>query len=154
MKKILLFLTMIVFFVGCAQKVDVSNLEINPTLVKHEYNTYDISDRKITSYFFTNDNGVLSMKDAITYVPYDVDGYFDNPLSTFSVSLKSISTEKAPEKALEKEVIKNGYQKLFKNKTEYIINDRFAHEIKRIIHDYNKLVEQSHDTGSGEIVVP
>lgn len=154
MKKILLFVTVMLFFVGCAQKVDVSNLEINPTLVKHEYNTYDISDRKITSYFFTNEKGVLSMKDAITYVPYDVDGYFDNPLSTFSVALKSISREKTPEKALEKEVIKNGYQKLFKNKTEYIINDSFAHDIKRIIREYNRLVEQSHDTESSEIVVP
>jgi hypothetical protein len=155
MKKFLLFLISILFFVGCAQKVNVANLQIDPTLVKHEYNTYDISDTRITSYYFSSEDGILHVKDAITYVPIDVDGYFDDPLSSFSIQLKSISSEKSLQKALEVEVAKKGYQKLFKNKNEYIVDNRFAHNIKRIIQDYNRRVEHSGDSEtSGEIVVP
>jgi hypothetical protein len=155
MKKILLFLIGILLFAGCAQKVNVANLQIDPTLVKHEYNTYDIGDTKITSYYFTSKDGILHVKDAITYVPIDVDGYFDNPLSSFSIQLKSISSEKSLQKALEVEAAKKGYQKLFKDKNEYIIDNRFAHNIKRIIQDYNRRVEQSDDNDdTNEIVVP
>lgn len=142
MKNIFLIMISLLFLTGCSRKVDIASLNIPTHLIQSEYSTYNISEEKITTYFFKNKNGILHVSDVISYIPRDIYGDMYGPFSPVTWDLQRISTEDTLNKALEKEVAKKNYQLLYNNKNEYIIDNDFAFRVMRIIDEYNEIIER------------
>jgi hypothetical protein len=147
MKRTLFLLLSLFFFVGCSHKVDINTLSIPNDLIQSKYSTYDPQENKITIYYFKNKEGVLHVRDSITYVPIDSYGDMYDPFSPLKWDLDRISNEKTLEEALEFETAKNFYKKLFLHKNEYIIDNDFAFEITRMIKEYNDRIQRRNDSG-------
>ncbi len=142
MKKTLLLFLSLFFLVGCSYKVDTTTLAIPTDLVKSQYSTYNINETKISTYYFKNKEGILHVSETISYIPNDEYGDMYDAFSPLKWDLDRISTESTLEKALELEVAKNSYTKLFSNKEEYIIDNDFAFKINRMIKEYEDRIQR------------
>lgn len=154
MKKSLIALFILIFFVGCSYKVDTTNLNIAQNIVGHEYNTYSKKEHRISSYFFKDKNSALYVSSFVTYLPFDVDGQLYSPFSSLKITLDRYSNFQPTtiEKVLEDSVEKNGFTKLFKNKDEMIIDNNLAFELIREINAYEE--KQQRDYKDDDRIAP
>jgi len=166
MKNYLLALITIVLFTGCSIKMDATfinkdilpqkNDNITTFLASKTYNTYDEKDGKITAYFFKDKDGKLTATNAITYIPMDSTDQLYSPISQVTFTLRRLTNGKVKtiEEALVMEVKKNDFKKLFNDKEEYIIGNKFARDLKFAIREFNDMIErQENRKGSGVAII-
>jgi len=150
-KSILFLSAFLLLFLGCAQKIDTSNLNDKTNLINinssKTISTYNEKEGKITTYYFKKKNGELFASYDITFTPIDYTGELYSPLSPMKMILNRLSNRQAKtiEEALSLEVKKQNFTKLYKNKQEYIIGSSFARDLKWGIRDFNDKIERQED---------
>lgn len=138
------------FFSGCAVKIDpiTINSAILPTIVNSKtYNTYDEQQGKITTYYFKFKDGQLQATDEITYIPIDYTDQLYDPFSQVTWTLNRLTNYKAKtiEEALDMSVAKHNFTLLFLNKSEYIIGNGLAEDIKSSIRRFEDMIQRQED---------
>lgn len=168
MKNYMLILITIVLFSGCSVKMDPTsiNQELLPQnsenvteyLASKTYNTYDEKEAKLTTYFFKEKDGELVASNAITYIPMDSTDQLYSFFSQVTLTLNRLTNNKAKtiEEALVMEVKKNDFKKLFNNKEEYIIGNKFARDLKFSIDEFERMIQRQEDRsrGSAGVILP
>lgn len=159
LKIIFLFVFTFIFFTGCAQKVNVDNLNSQIFKDSQTYSTYDKKEAKITSYYFSKKGDVTQYTHDITYIPMDATDQLYSFTSGVTMTLKRLTNSKAKtiEDALEMEVTKYNDTKLFKDKEEFIIGNDFARDLKWSIKEFNDMIDRQDDRDSRmypEVVLP
>ena len=147
-KTSIFYLIIVFFFTGCYKEVNVNTL--NKSIFMEglrTVNTYNRSESKITSYYFSNRDGKLFVSNEITYIPIDVTDQLYNPFLQVKITLNRLTHGRAEtiEEALEMEVDKQGNKKLYIYKDEYIIGNDFARDLKWSIRDFNDMIERQED---------
>lgn len=158
-KIIFLFVFTFIFFTGCAQKVNLDNLNSQIFKDFKTYSTYDKKEAKITSYYFSKKGDVTQYRHNITYIPMDATDQLYSFTSGVTMTLKRLTNSKAKtiEDALEMEVTKYNYTKLFKDKEEFIIGNDFARDLKWSIKEFNDMIDRQDNRDSRmypEVVLP
>jgi len=150
-KPILFLSAVLLLFLGCAQKIDINNLNEKTNLINinssKTISTYNEKEGKITTYYFKKENGELIALYDITFIPIDYTGELYRPLSPMKITLNRLSNGQAKtiEEALSLEVKKQHFTKLYKNKEEYIIGSTFTRDLKWSIRDFNDKIQRQED---------
>ncbi len=157
---VLLILLNISIFSGCAQKINPSSIndaiipidtrDISTFLSSKKYSTYDEKQGKITIYYFKNKDGILKESSTTEYIPTDYPDQLYSPFSGVTLTLRILTNNKVKtlEAALENEVKKNYFVRLFKNKDEFLIGNNFAFEIQVAIREFNDRMQRQENDHS------
>ena len=150
------FYALLAIFVlaGCAYKINPQsiNAEILPKdsisianfMTSKTYSTYDSKLEKIMMYHFKNIGGKLRASFSISYIPIDYYYELYSDFSDVTMTLRFLTNGKETtlEGALEAEVARNHYTRLFKDKDEFIIGNKFAFEIQMAIQRYQDSIQR------------
>jgi len=146
----------ILILAGCTYRINPQN--INSAIIPKDtinivnfmasktYSTYDPNLEKITMYYFKSENNQLRMSFTVSYIPFDYYYELYTEFSDVTMTLRSLTHGKfmTLPSALENEVERHHYTRLFKNKDEFIIGNDFAFQIQTAIQRYNDWI-QSHE---------